>query len=112
MLLGAATLWVLVHQRVRGFSVLYRSDSFLALPQYLRNISRRVNDTNDLQRFCLRMIRNPVIPVGLHKPRSATAVKLGLQNRRKSSHGMCADYPGSTLNGRRPCGEARAGLQY
>jgi len=70
MLLGAATLWVLVHQRVRGFSVLYRSDSFLALPQYLRNISRRVNDTNDLQRFYLRMVHksNPIIPVGLHKP--------------------------------------------
>src|SRR5260370_11869739 len=70
MLLGAATLWVLVHQRVRGFSVLYRSDSFLALPQYLRNISRRVNDTNDLQRIYLRMVHksNPIIPVRLPKP--------------------------------------------
>ncbi len=27
-----------------------------------------MNDPNDLQRFCLRVVHNPIIPVGLHKP--------------------------------------------
>src|SRR6266478_2004046 len=39
-----------------------------ALTQYLRNISRRVNDTNDLHWFCLWAVHNPITSVGLHEP--------------------------------------------
>src|SRR5882672_3210834 len=39
-----------------------------SLPQNVWDISRRVDDPNDLQRFFLWMVRNPVIPVGLHNP--------------------------------------------
>src|SRR5260370_1749075 len=39
-----------------------------ALTQYLRNISRRVNDTNDLQWLCLWTVHDPIIPVRLRQP--------------------------------------------
>src|SRR5260370_313865 len=39
-----------------------------SLLQQGRKVPRRVNDPNDLQRFCLRVVHNPVAPVGLHKP--------------------------------------------
>src|SRR5260370_35114904 len=41
---------------------------FFSLPQQGRKVPRSVNDPNDLQRFCLRVVHNPVAPVGLHKP--------------------------------------------
>jgi len=44
--------------------------SFLFLPYRARNISRGVDNPNDLQRFFLRVVDNPIIAVGLHEPES------------------------------------------
>jgi len=58
---------------------------FLALTQYLRNISCRVNDPDDLQRFCLWTVHNPIIPVGLHKPEAQRQEVRSSRIRRRRS---------------------------
>src|SRR6266567_1974481 len=90
-ILGAASLWFLVHQRVRGLPLRLCTDSFFSLPQQGRKVPRSVNDPNDLQRFCLWIVHNPVVPVGLHKPEAQRqAVK---SSRIRPASGVSARKP-------------------